>query len=167
MISFSIFAVTRTDWAVKTAKPKAVSVLLHKRSTKPQTKFSQSATSQSNSFTTSEDRRDCSTPVSGRETPCERLVAADRIYRKVMRKEMPVKVAEIITGRENAKSNTPEELSKETYMQMNRVIQAHRSYKRAKSDMRNTRQRAWRYVNEFSKYRSKSVPPSKGMYNTM
>lgn len=157
-----VAVVTMNGWTPKKPKPKAVPVLLHRRGTKPHAKLTPSDTPTPVTRTPSDDRRSCATPVSGRETPCERFTAANLIYKKITRKELPVKVAEIVTGQENANCNTSEELSRETFIKMNRAIQANRSYKRAKSEMRNTRQRAWRYVHEISAERAKSVPLPKG-----
>ena len=108
---------------------------------------------------TDEKPRRYATPVSGRETPCERSLGATPNPKNLNRKELHVKVAEIVTGLETSKG-AKERLTRETFAKMNRALEQTRRYKRAQTSMRDTRQQVWKYVNELSTSRTNSVTPT-------
>ncbi|KAK3710167.1 hypothetical protein QZH41_010564, partial [Actinostola sp. cb2023] len=152
------YLIMKRGWFPTNPKPQAMSKLLHKRHRKYLAQVTSPSILESVPNTPTDERLgNCATPVSGRETPCDRSMGSSVSSKKAIRRELQVKVAEIVTGMEHTR--TSKELTRETYVKMNRAIEQTKKYKRAQTTMRDTRQQVWRYVNELSSERTKSVTP--------
>lgn len=93
-------------------------------------------------------------------TPCPRTFTPSSQPKMSKKPELAVKVAQILT--ESGYQSRPSNLSRETYVIMNKALQASQRSAQTRNDIRDNTQRVWKYVTNLSSNGRASVTPPAG-----
>ena len=154
--NFCAFSVPKYGWASSrnTPEPHTATKLLHKRDYRISSK-----SPAADAIKIDSPAGDTPTMEPPRSTtPCPRSFTPTSQPKMPNKRELPVKVAEILT--QTGCQSRPTNLSRETYVIMKKALQGTQRAGQTRNDVRGSKQRVWKYVTNLSSNGRASVTPT-------
>ena len=154
--NYCAFSVPKYGWASSrnTPEPHTATKLLHKRDYRISSKSPAADAIKIDS--PAGDTPTMEPPRSA--TPCPRSFTPTSQPKMPNKRELPVKFAEILT--QTGCQSRPTNLSRETYVIMKKALQGTQRAGRTRNDVRDSKQRVWKYVTNLSSNGRASVTPT-------
>ena len=152
----NLFSVPKHGWSSSgnTPEPHTAAKLLHKRDYRLSSKSP--AVESIRIDSPGRDTPNMDPPRSS--TPCPRSFTPTSQPKLPKKQELAVKVAQILT--ETGYQSRPSNLSRETYVIMNKALQESQRAGQTRNDIRDSTQRVWKYVTNLSSNGRASVTPT-------
>ena len=155
-MNYHLFSVPKHGWSSSgnTPEPHTTAKLLHKRDYRLSSKSPAVDVIRIDS-----PGGDTSTMEPPRSTtPCPRSFTPTSQPKLPKKQELAVKVAQILT--ETGYKSRPTNLSRETYVIMNKALQGSQRTGQTRNEIRDNTQRVWKYVTNLSSSGRTSVTPA-------